>query len=93
MQIVTALAIWLIIWWLVLFIVLPWGIRGQAEDDNIVKGSEPGAPVKSAMWHKVGITTLISFVITALVIATIQFGWLDWRDFPFLPDVPEGYEN
>jgi len=39
----TALALYLIIWWLVLFVILPIGIRGQAEEGDIVEGSEPGA--------------------------------------------------
>ena len=38
---------YLLIWWMTLFIVLPLGVRGQAEAGQVVEGSEPGAPVDS----------------------------------------------
>ena len=92
MGIVTILAIYLVVWWLVLFTVLPWGVRGQAEEDDVVEGSEPGAPVKSAMWRKAGWTTVIAAVLTALIVANTAYGWLSWRDIPFVPQLPESYD-
>ena len=32
MAIATAIAIYFLIWWIVLFAVLPWGVRAQGED-------------------------------------------------------------
>ena len=89
----TIAAIFLIVWWVVLFAVLPWGIRGQAEEENVVFGSEPGAPVVPHLWKKVGVTTAIATVLTTLFVVGTQAGWLDWQDWPFLPDVPEGYSD
>ena len=89
--IVNTLAVFLIIWWLVLFTTLPFGVRGQAEEDDVVAGSEPGAPVHSGMWRKVRITTAIAVVLTALFFLAVENGWVDWRNWPFLPDLPEGY--
>jgi len=40
----SAFVVFLIIWWVVLFTILPIGVRGQAEDGDITPGSEPGAP-------------------------------------------------
>ena len=37
----SAFVVWLIIWWLTLFIILPIGIRGQAEEGDITEGTEP----------------------------------------------------
>jgi len=44
MNLFSAFVVWLIIWWLTLFIILPIGVRGQAEENDIVEGTEPGAP-------------------------------------------------
>ena len=38
------LVMYLIIWWVVLFAVLPIGVKGQAESDEVVKGSEVLCP-------------------------------------------------
>jgi GTP-binding protein Era len=37
-------AIFFLIWWVVLFAVLPWGVRSQHEGGEVVPGTDPGAP-------------------------------------------------
>ena len=49
MSLPTSIAIYFIIWWVVLFAVLPWGVRSQQEHGAIVPGSDPGAPVMPAL--------------------------------------------
>src|SRR5262249_47563898 len=44
MSLPTSIAIYFIIWWVVLFAVLPWGVRSQQEHGAITPGSDPGAP-------------------------------------------------
>ncbi len=39
-----AVAIYFTTWWIVLFAVLPWGVRSQEEARDVVPGSDPGAP-------------------------------------------------
>ncbi len=49
MNLASAIAIYFIIWWLVLFLVLPFGIRNAHETgETVEEGNEPGAPVKPA---------------------------------------------
>jgi predicted secreted protein len=65
----TALAIYFIIWWVVLFAVLPWGIRSQAESGEVVPGSDPGAPAIPRLGAKLVWTTFVAtvvFVLTAI---------------------------
>ena len=76
----SALVVWLIIWWLVLFIILPIGIRGQAEEGDIVKGSEPGAPHTLNIKRKFIQTTIIASVIWVLTCALILSGIVSWDD-------------
>lgn len=78
------LVVYLIVWWLTLFMVLPLGVRGQAEENDIVHGSEPGAPVNSDIKRKAIITTIIATIIWGFVCCAIIFNWIDWRDFTFL---------
>ena len=42
----TIAAIYFIMWWIVLFAVLPWGVRSQTEHgEEVPPGTDPGAPV------------------------------------------------
>lgn len=81
------LVIYLLIWWVTLFAVLPLGVRGQAEEGTVVKGSEPGAPVDSQMKRKIILTTIISTVIWAIVCLIIIKGWVNLEQFYILEDI------
>jgi predicted secreted protein len=62
----TAAAIYFIIWWIVLFAVLPWGIQSQAESGEVVPGSDPGAPAVPRLLARLGWTTAVATVVFAL---------------------------
>jgi predicted secreted protein len=65
MSVSTSVAIFFIIWWVVLFAVLPWGIRSQAESGEVVPGSDPGAPALPKLKSKLIWTTLVSAIVFA----------------------------
>jgi predicted secreted protein len=52
--------VYLIIWWAVLFAVLPLGVRRQ---DNPEPGTDPGAPEKPMLLKKALITTVVSGIV------------------------------
>ena len=66
MPITTGVAIYFLIWWIVLFAVLPWGVRGQHESGQVVPGTDPGAPAIPKLRSKLVWTTLVSAVIFAV---------------------------
>jgi predicted secreted protein len=66
MSLTTSLAIFFIIWWVVLFAVLPWGIRSQAESGEVVPGSDPGAPAMPKLKSKLVWTTLVAAIVFGL---------------------------
>lgn len=68
----------LLIWWMTLFIVLPLGIKGQAESGDIVAGSEPGAPVNSNIKAKFKLTTILTTLIWLVVSSIIWSGVISW---------------
>ena len=66
MSLPTAIAIYFIIWWLVLFAVLPWGVRSQQENGDFARGTDPGAPAIPNLGRKLLWTTIIAGVVFAL---------------------------
>jgi predicted secreted protein len=62
-----AIAVFLTIWFVVLFAVLPFGVRSQHEAGDFVPGTDPGAPVAPRLWSKVLWTTLIAAIVFAIV--------------------------
>jgi predicted secreted protein len=60
-----AIAIYITIWWIVLFAILPWGVRSQHEDGDVVAGTDPGAPVAPRLLAKAIATTIVSTIIFA----------------------------
>ncbi len=62
-----AVVVYFTIWWIVLFAVLPWGVRSQDESGSIVKGSDPGAPAAPRLVLKALWTTAISAVVFGVV--------------------------
>jgi predicted secreted protein len=65
MPITTAVAIFFLIWWVVLFAVLPWGVRSQSEGGEVVPGTDPGAPAIPYLARKLVWTTVVSLAIFA----------------------------
>jgi predicted secreted protein len=85
MNIGLAIAIYFLLWWIVLFVVLPWGVRRQDEREEVVPGSDPGAPARPLLLKKAVATTLISAAIFAAGFAIWKSGIvaLDRLPMPF----------
>ena len=61
MPVSTALAIFFLIWWVVLFAVLPWGVHSQHESGGeIAPGTDPGAPSIPRLGRKLIWTTIVA---------------------------------
>ena len=61
----SALAIYFVVWWMTLFISLPFRMRSQAEVDHVTDGTDPAAPVDPQ---------LVRRMLWNTVLATIVFG-------------------
>jgi predicted secreted protein len=64
MAVTTAIAVYFLIWWVVLFAVLPWGVRPQGESRPA--GTDPGAPMFARLGRRLIWTTAIATVIFVL---------------------------
>ena len=70
------LALYFVIWWILLFAVLPFGVNSQAESGDVVKGTEPGAPALPALQEKAIWTTLVASVVLIIVAAVFPLAGL-----------------
>jgi predicted secreted protein len=61
---VTGGMVYVIVWWLVFFMVLPWGIR-PVDPDDVAKGHAESAPKKPRILLKMAITTVIAAILWA----------------------------
>ena len=74
MGIGTGIAIYFLIWWVVLFAVLPWGVRAQGDEG--APGTDPGAPAVPHLWAKLGWTTAVAAVLWAICAVAYLKGWV-----------------
>ncbi len=84
----TGFAIYFVMWWIVLFLTLPFGIRSQHEDGESSPGTDPGAPVASNMGRKLIWTTVISAVLFAVALWAYNAGFLSIEWLSNLMGVP-----
>lgn len=74
---VSATVIFIVIWWLVLFMVLPFGVRRTETPEA---GHDPGAPAKPMLWRKAGVTTGIALVLFAAVYVIAEYDLIALND-------------
>ncbi|TMJ15678.1 MAG: DUF1467 family protein [Alphaproteobacteria bacterium] len=84
----TGFAIYFVLWWVVLFVTLPFGVRSQHETGEGAPGTDPGAPIASRMGRKLIWTTLISAVIFALAMLAYNAGYLSIERLSKLMGMP-----
>lgn len=78
----TYIAIYFIVWWTVIFAILPFGVRSQHEDGMPEDGTEPGAPQRPMLVRKMIATTVIAAVIVGLFAFLVETGRLTLDMFP-----------
>lgn len=90
MNLLSAIAVYFIIWWLMLFLTLPFGVRSAHEAGEAVEqGNEPGAPVQHHLQRKMIVTSLLAAVVFAGVLAIYQGGIISLDDLWFIgPSTP-----
>jgi predicted secreted protein len=74
------IATFVIIWWTLLFAILPFGVRSQHEGDSMVPGTDPGAPIR----HRLGLKILINTVL-----ASILWGIANWAYLTYYVPTPQ----
>ncbi|MBM3536597.1 MAG: DUF1467 family protein [Alphaproteobacteria bacterium] len=76
MTLATGIAVYIVVWWIVLFTVLPWGARPP---DNPEPGHATSAPARPRLLLKFAITTVIAGVVFAGLYWVIQSDLFSFR--------------
>lgn len=75
MGVASGIVVFVIVWWTVLFTVLPWGVRQpDAPERGVV-----GAPANPHMKRKIIATTIISAIIWGIIEVMFIFRVVDFR--------------
>lgn len=80
MAITSALVLYAVIWFMVLFIVLPIGLQTQGDEGEIVPGTHAGSPARFSMKRKALQVTWISAILWVVIAGVIVSGWISPRD-------------
>jgi predicted secreted protein len=70
------IALYFVIWWILLFAILPIGVQSQSESGHVVSGTEPGAPSAPGLPEKAIWTTLVSAVVLLIAAAVFPLAGL-----------------
>ena len=81
-----AIALYFVIWWTILFAVLPFGVRSQYEEGDVVPGSEGAAPARPMLLRKAIATSIVAAIILAIVHIVILYQLIPLDSIP-LPSV------
>lgn len=82
---VTWLSIYFVVWWTVLFVILPLGIKTHEElGEERHPGADWGAPPNPNIKKKFITTTWVSAIVLAMIFIIIHFGLVR------LPELPNG---
>jgi predicted secreted protein len=82
---VTGIVVYLIVWWMVFFCVLPLRVQSQQEMGDIEPGSDPGAPADPQLKYKAKLTSAIAAGIWLVYFVVFEFGLLSLEMFPIGP--------
>ncbi|MDB5512587.1 MAG: hypothetical protein JWR08_2070 [Enterovirga sp.] len=71
-----SIALYFVVWWTVLFAILPVRIRTQAEAGEVTEGSDPGAPAAPALRERAIWTTIVSLLVFVALVVFLPLGGL-----------------
>ncbi len=82
MTLSAGIAIYFLIWWIVLFAVLPFGVKSQHEQGAVEDGTDPGAPLAPQLLKKAIVTTIIAGVIFGAGYFASSRGYITLESLP-----------
>ncbi len=85
MSLTLSIATYFICWWMALFMVLPFGVRTQQEEGEVVPGSVESAPKTPHILKKFFYTSLLGFVFFCIAYSLYTYDIVNIDDIPLLP--------
>ena len=82
MGITGSIIVYVLIWWMIFFSVLPVGIKSKKEKfKERIDGIDPGAPNNPKLGKKFLITTIITSIIFIVIYYLVKFNLLNLREY------------
>ena len=82
MGITGSIIVYVMIWWIIFFSVLPMGIQSNKEVfKEKIGGMDPGAPKNPKIGKKFIITTLMTTIIFIVIYYLVEINLLNLREF------------
>ena len=79
MSLTGSIVVFVILWWLILFLILPRNISSQEKEGYITEGTDPGAPSNPKIVKKLILTTAITTILFAIIYLLNYFDILNIR--------------
>ncbi|MEL0293176.1 MAG: DUF1467 family protein [Alphaproteobacteria bacterium] len=79
MDFVSGLVVYILLWWWVFLMSLPFGARPPEEPG---RGHATSAPARPMLWRKALVTTLVAAVLFVIVYLIIDSGVISFRPNP-----------
>jgi len=77
-----SIIVYVLIWWMIFFSVLPVGIQSKKEKfKEHIGGIDPGAPNNPKIGKKFLITTIITSIIFIVIYYLVKFNLLNLREY------------
>ena len=84
---VSLLAIYFVAWWLVLFAILPFGVKTQDDDEDVTLGTVSSAPRGPHMLRAMLWTTIVTAILVGIYIGLTWGLGYSFDDIPLMvPD-------
>ncbi len=77
-NLITGAGVYFVIWWLVIFMVLPFGVH-RIDEEDAKKGQSAGAPKRPLLVRKLQATTVLSAVMWVVLYFIIDTGIISIR--------------
>ena len=82
MGITGSIIIYVMIWWIIFFSILPVGIKSNKEVfRDSIEGIDPGAPKNPKIAKKFLITTIITSILFIMIYYVVDLGFFNLRNF------------
>ena len=82
MGITGSIIVYILIWWIIFFSVLPLGIQSNKQKfEERIDGMDPGATINPKIAKKFLITTIITSIIFIVIYYLVQFDLLNLRGY------------
>ncbi len=82
MGITGSIIVYVLIWWIIFFSVLPLGIQSNKKKfKDRIGGIDPGAPINPKIGKKFLITTIITSIFFIVIYYLVKFDLLNLREY------------